>query len=372
MTATGNHPKAQYGLTGDDSSGGGGGGRWWVPVTAALIALAVGLGALEFAAGALERSRKFFRGPYKVWHLPQDLGFPQGSPVRHLGQVTPLNAGGYTGPHYPPRPRAGLPGVWRVAVLGDSMTFGFGVRPDEAWPAALERQLNETPVSGTRIEVLNFGVPGYNTYLEKRLYEEKVRAYHPDVVLVGWFGNDAILDRHDPNFWAVCEEPAPLWQRALGRAVETSNLVRVLHDLATWYGFAYPGVQEDYGLAMSPRHFGFRCAIGWLGALDAAVRADGAQTAVVQIPYFALTKREPNQEIEGQRRVAEALRGLGIPQVNLVDELVPATASEPLHTMMLEDTHPTAEGHALLARAMAAHRADLRLVPAAAQPNPVK
>jgi hypothetical protein len=43
-------------------------------------------------------------------------------------------------------------------MLGDSVTFGYGVDQTQSFPAELERLLNQ---SG-KYEVINAGVPGYS------------------------------------------------------------------------------------------------------------------------------------------------------------------------------------------------------------------
>jgi len=49
-------------------------------------------------------------------------------------------------------------GAERVIVaLGDSLTAGLGVAPDEAWPALLEAQLHR---AGSEYRVVNAGVSG--------------------------------------------------------------------------------------------------------------------------------------------------------------------------------------------------------------------
>ena len=52
--------------------------------------------------------------------------------------------------------------VVRVVALGDSYTFGFGVRAHLAYPRRLEDLLNQRS-PGRRFQVLNFGVGGYST-----------------------------------------------------------------------------------------------------------------------------------------------------------------------------------------------------------------
>ena len=57
------------------------------------------------------------------------------------------------------------PGTKRVLVMGDSYTWGYAVAEDEAYPQVAERLL---AVRGrTDIEVLNGGVPDYNSRQER-------------------------------------------------------------------------------------------------------------------------------------------------------------------------------------------------------------
>jgi hypothetical protein len=74
---------------------------------------------------------------------------------------------------YPPQAN---PGIKRIAVLGDSCTFGEEVNDDQTLPYHLERSL-----SGA--EVLNFGVHGFGLG-EMTLRLDEVFAFHPDMVLV--------------------------------------------------------------------------------------------------------------------------------------------------------------------------------------------
>jgi lysophospholipase L1-like esterase len=49
------------------------------------------------------------------------------------------------------------PGVTRLVAIGDSVTFGWGVEVEDAFPAQLQAELNRR---GHKVEVLNAGVPG--------------------------------------------------------------------------------------------------------------------------------------------------------------------------------------------------------------------
>lgn len=81
------------------------------------------------------------------------------------------------------------PGVLRVACLGDSSTYGWGLDHAESYPARLQALLDERLGAG-RAEVLNFGVPGYTSFQGAKLLEREVLAYRPDVVTIAYGAND--------------------------------------------------------------------------------------------------------------------------------------------------------------------------------------
>ncbi|HEY7515823.1 MAG TPA: SGNH/GDSL hydrolase family protein [Vicinamibacteria bacterium] len=76
------------------------------------------------------------------------------------------------------------PGVRRVAVLGDSIAFGYWVADERTFARQLEAML------GPSVQVLNFGVPGYNLEQEIEVLRTKALAYDPDLVVVAFCLND--------------------------------------------------------------------------------------------------------------------------------------------------------------------------------------
>lgn len=79
-------------------------------------------------------------------------------------------------------------GTFRIAVLGDSFAFGYGVKDEDTLPARLELALNQ---GATSIQVLNFGVTGSNTSHQIALLERYALQFQPDVVIVLLYLNDA-------------------------------------------------------------------------------------------------------------------------------------------------------------------------------------
>jgi lysophospholipase L1-like esterase len=84
-------------------------------------------------------------------------------------------------------------GTFRIAAVGDSCTFGLGLELEDTWPKQLERELQKT---NPRVEVINFGVMGYNTPQEAERIQDKVLKYTPDLIIIGYSLNDiGVLSR---------------------------------------------------------------------------------------------------------------------------------------------------------------------------------
>lgn len=82
------------------------------------------------------------------------------------------------------------PGVRRIAVLGDSIAFGYWVSDEQGMARQLETLLNQAGSGAGRVEVLNFGVPGYNLEQEIEALRARALVLEPDVVVVVFCLND--------------------------------------------------------------------------------------------------------------------------------------------------------------------------------------
>jgi hypothetical protein len=67
----------------------------------------------------------------------------------------------------------------RIALIGDSMTYGHEVRCDESWGHALEGLLQP------HVQVLNFAISGHGLNQTLLRYEQNVRPWKPQVVIIG-------------------------------------------------------------------------------------------------------------------------------------------------------------------------------------------
>lgn len=102
------------------------------------------------------------------------------------------NSHGFRGPEWPARKPDG--GV-RIALIGDSIAFGFGVPFEQTMGELLAARLRRR--LGRPVEVLNFGVNGYNARQQLAVLERRALPLRPDLVLLVPCNNDA-----DPPLWA--------------------------------------------------------------------------------------------------------------------------------------------------------------------------
>ncbi len=72
--------------------------------------------------------------------------------------------------------------VYRILMLGDSFTEGYGVELEQTVAKILERRLNSS-VSNRKYEVINAGIAGYSTILEYLLLTKRLTKLDSDLVI---------------------------------------------------------------------------------------------------------------------------------------------------------------------------------------------
>ena len=154
-----------------------------------------------------------------LWRkLPGAVGWsgqPNGRGM-HAGVPVSFNGFGLRDGHAA-QPRSG---AVRVLALGDSITFGMGVAQDKTFPAQTEALLNARS-PGAPVEVLNMGIPGYNTLHELAQLREIGFGLHPDVVVLGYLHNDIELSTDQKEHLGEPEQRKEAGQRSWARQVKS-------------------------------------------------------------------------------------------------------------------------------------------------------
>jgi len=77
------------------------------------------------------------------------------------------------------------PGTFRIALIGSSHDMGAGVNDGETYENLIEDRLNRElgPRVGVRFEILNFSHGGFDPVQKLAVFERRVQAFKPDLVL---------------------------------------------------------------------------------------------------------------------------------------------------------------------------------------------
>lgn len=82
--------------------------------------------------------------------------------------------------------------TYRLAFLGDSFTFGEGVRFADTYPEQVSFLLRQQYKSShVNFESYNFGVGGHNTSQSSYILRNIATRFHPDLVILGYTLNDS-------------------------------------------------------------------------------------------------------------------------------------------------------------------------------------
>ena len=232
--------------------------------------------------------------------------------------------------------------TFRVVALGDSYTFGWGVRQDETYPAYLQSLLQQA-WPHRRVEVWNAGCNGYSMVQEAALLR-RLMSCRPDMAVVGCSFNEGAL--FDPS--KIDEQMRARIMRGVrlknvlrrsalynfvvemqGRAVYMKIRQRILSG--TW-GTTMP---EEEALAQSERQ------------LREVVRiCRENNVAVILLVPSGSPKAEAGPF---QQRMLDVAAKDDVPVVNMVPKL----AGAPREKYWIPDGHPNAAGQRATAEALA-------------------
>ena len=99
--------------------------------------------------------------------------------------------------------------TFRILMLGDSFTEGWGINQDKTFGAILEKRLNETSKS-LNFEVINAGVSAYSPILEYLYLKNKGLNFKPDLVILNFDPNDFADDQGFAQFAKFDQDGIPL------------------------------------------------------------------------------------------------------------------------------------------------------------------
>jgi hypothetical protein len=399
----------------------------FVNFTVLAVVSIFALTAGEYAVRYVPRSGE---GYIRGFHKPDaELGWVLSPNVRFLHKTAEgaidvrYSSGGWRDGEFSLEPPVG---VFRVAVLGDSFMEAYSVELEDSFHRRLQAAFEE---QGRRVEVMNFGVAGYATLQEYLVYLRNVRAYSPDLVVLAFFvandvnGNSLELERsvhtgvqkllsrpflEDGGGWRTMQvdhelserifashlgrSPAPYSMSARRSLLVREFFYRTVPLRRRLFGAPPPAVpvppefQPRHDVSLHVVHAcrepaavtrAWEATAKILARLRDAVRADGAEFAVFDVPAWEevdpvrsreVTERDVEltdlclADAPGHERLFSILIELGIPAIDLLPHFRKALRSEGAG-LFLTDEHWSEAGHELAAGLVADGLAARGLVP---------
>jgi lysophospholipase L1-like esterase len=346
-------------------------GRRSAKVVVATVAVFMALGTCELIARAVLPAPPLdTREPRIAYRYDPEIRYvlsPSQQGWIDDGWLT-INSLGFRGPEIAtPKP----PGTFRIVVIGDSVTMGWGVGDGETYPAQLESLLRAR-FPGRRLEVANLGVGGYDTRQEVTLLERNVERLQPDVVLVGFYSNDVPDSLDDKQAAAPSgtriaaknpregqllqmNRPPTGWSRLLRKSRVAYTLGRLYNRLAgrgEW-GMSRFSMELDIlqGRESADLDRAWRKVDEQLRHLRTMSAANGFSVGIVVLPC--------KEQVLGQypsARYQTRIRSLAEPLEFFVIDPLPSLTARKSQTEALfipyDRNHPSAIGHRIIAEAI--------------------
>lgn len=247
------------------------------------------------------------------------------------------------------------PGVFRIVVVGDSFTYGGESQYDDNFARRLERMF-ATRTDLPRVEVINWGMPGYSTAQEIVLVNRAVEKISADLVILQITLNDPELQPYRVSHQADKQKlslldvwPLSEWRsmqyvrQRIGNTILHRNYIHYFFDL-----FENPQTWNRFADALA--------AIKHIG--------DAKKVPVIAVvfPLFSHRIDESYPFAPLHQKIATQLEQLGMPQIDLM-RAYEGIPPERLQSEPGVDNHPNEIAHRIAADAIYANLRRMKALP---------
>lgn len=252
-----------------------------------------------------------------------------------------------------------------IVIVGDSLSFGFGVNQEHAWPRIIARELRPA-------RVINLSLPGMGPPQYVRLYEKYGAPLRPKLLLFCIFSGNDVRDTRRFQKWQAAGAPGnyatwnltdadaeiPLMEKSY-LFLSLRSSVRNLRARSRSQTLTLP---RGGRLQLVPEHYRAdvrliaRADPGFTGIAEAVAKAKGLadRTGTQLLVVIFPTKEEVYQALQGRRYphldkpIRDSLKGRNLEILDLMGPLRSAARHGP-QLYFEVDGHPNELGNHIIA-----------------------
>lgn len=256
--------------------------------------------------------------------------------IKLMGVNVMTNSFGLRDKEYSPQKS---PDQYRIAVLGDSLTFGWGVQQSQSFVRLLEESLNSSLKASTsikKIELINMGHGNYNTQQEVNYLLERGHQFNPDHVLLFYFINDAELPQISGTFSFIGHSQFATLVWSVLRRVAPSFFNQGQKDYFSYYRDTY---RDDFE--------GWKLTKNNLQALSNFCRSRKIKLQIVILPD--LHEVNPYPFVNEHQKLKVYLDSIGVESQDLAMAFKNEVDPQGLWVSP-DDAHPNAKAHLIISQ----------------------
>lgn len=242
--------------------------------------------------------------------------------------------------------------IFRIVVVGDSFAFGFNNFFDDAFPKRLERLLNLNQEQ-TKVEVLNFGTPGFSTRKELPSVKWAVEDFHADLVILQITLNDPEIS--SPRLHRGSEEK--LFQEGIYKYFRSLAYVKKLIENTRSFSSYTDYFSNLYRDPKTLSNF-----TNSVAAAATTCKKAGVPMYSVVFPLFAMPLDDKYPFFEAHNIIHDTLKKNDISYLDLFDTYKGMSTNR-LEADPGKDPHPSELAHRIASEAILIDLAAKKLVP---------
>ena len=236
------------------------------------------------------------------------------------------------------------PGTVRIAAIGDSLAFGYGIKNvNNRYSNLLQDELTK---AGYKVEVYNFGVSGLDTWNEIIQYDKSVKPFNPDIVVWEYYLNDAEPKNSQGNM---------VLKRA---SEETPPIMVFLTDHSFFLDYLYwrfsttytntfnelknTDLEQYYIPAVFKQH------VADVASLSAELKANNSRGITVVFPFLRFMPNYPSLAMQVHQTMDKIFASDGMTVIDILPDVKNKNATDLVVNRW--DTHPNEYVNSLVAK----------------------